>query len=95
MNHCHFIQSLSIGELVWFHSEKGNMQGNPISPYIFIICIEHLDRYIHFMSTQRNFGIGIKLTKDFPNISYIIFADDCLFFYRTTKKAVKTIGDIL
>lgn len=48
-----------------FHSEKGNRQGNPISPYIFIICTEHLDRYIHFMSTQRNFGIGIKLTKSF------------------------------
>lgn len=36
-----------------FQLEQRIRQGNPIPPYIFIICGEHLGRYFHFMLTHK------------------------------------------
>lgn len=33
-----------------FHPEKDIWQGDPISLYIFIICVKNLGRYIHVKS---------------------------------------------
>lgn len=59
-----------------FHPERDIRQGDLNSPIIFILCAEYLGRYIHFMSALKNFGIWIKLTKDSPAISYLMFARD-------------------
>lgn len=40
------------------------------------------------MSTKKNSGIGINITKA---ISYLMFTDDCLVFYRATMTATYEI----
>lgn len=72
-----------------FHTEPSIRQGNPISPYFFIIYMEYLGWYIHFMWS----GIEIKLTKDNPNIPYLCL--HCLIFCWATKQAIKNIRYIL
>lgn len=39
------------------------------------------------MSMQDLSGIGMKLTKDSPTVSYLMFVDGCIIFCRTNKKA--------
>lgn len=65
------------------------MQGDPLSLYIFIICAEYLGHHILFMSTQTRSGISIKLTKDSPNIHFLMFADDCIYFAMRLKEPQK------
>lgn len=57
------------------YSSRGIGQGNSFSPYIFIICVQYLGRYIHFAAMRPNSNIGIKFNKDCPDISVF---DVCL-----------------
>lgn len=75
------------------YHERVIRQDDPVSHHIFIICPEYLSQLIHFASTQPY--IGIMLKKDYPNIQFLIFADDCIIFCRTTKQALREIKYIL
>lgn len=44
-----------------FDTERRSRQGDPLSPYIFIICAKYLGHYINFMANQSKSGIGIRL----------------------------------
>lgn len=60
-----------------FHQEGEIGQLDPLPSYIFHnLCGTY---YIHFVSTQKNSSIVIKLTKDNSNILYLVSADDCIF----------------
>lgn len=43
------------------------------------------------MATQKISGIVIKLTKDGPNIPYLIFVGDCIILCTATKRAVRNV----
>lgn len=75
--------------------EKGIRLGDPMSLYIFIICVEYLSRHIHFAASHPRSLIGIRLNKDYPNVLFIMFADDYIIFFKATKKTAKKIKCIL
>lgn len=52
-------------------------QENPI-PFYFPSMQKYLGIYIRFMSNQKNSWIGVRQNIVRPNISYFMFADDCL-----------------
>lgn len=52
----------------------------------FIICAENLGSYVNFMSTQKGCDTFSKLTKDIPNVSYLMFTDDRIIFYGQLNK---------
>lgn len=60
-----------------------------------MLCAEHLGRHFNFMSTMKNSGIEIKITKDSPTICYLMFPDDCSIFSRSIKWAALGIKNIL
>ena len=58
---------------------RGLRQGDPLSPYLFIIVCEVLSRNIKKEIQSGNLS-GIKLSHNCPGISHLLFADDSLFF---------------
>lgn len=60
--------------------QRGLRQGDPISPYIYIMCAEGLSAMI-----KRNEDVGLILgctvAKEAPTISHLLFADDCYLFF--------------
>lgn len=74
--------------------ERGIRQGDPLSPYLFILCAEVLS---HMMKRAETQGLirGIKISNESPSISHLLFADDSLFFCQANAKSCKTIRDIL
>ncbi|CAM8920557.1 unnamed protein product [Rhodiola kirilowii] len=74
--------------------KRGLRQGDPISPYLFLICAEWLT---YTLSRYREIGLleGIKICRGAPIISNLMFADDCLLFIKSTKNSVSWIRDIL
>ena len=52
-------------QLDWFTSERGIRQGDPISSYIFIMCVEMLSHIICKAITDEDWK-GIKLSQHIP-----------------------------
>lgn len=73
---------------------RGVRQGDPISPYIYIMCAEGLSSMI-----RRNEEVGIlhgcTIARGAPTISHLLFADDCYFFFRATKTEANAMKRIL
>jgi hypothetical protein len=77
-----------------FTPERGLRQGDPISPYLFILCANVLSGLIH--KDVRLKGIhGIKIARSAPQVSHLQFADDSLLFARASQQEATTILNIL
>ncbi|GJX59329.1 RNA-directed DNA polymerase, eukaryota, reverse transcriptase zinc-binding domain protein [Tanacetum coccineum] len=63
--------------------QRGLRQGDPVSPYLFIIIANVLSRQISRAMTLGTLS-GIKMVRNCPLISHIFFADDSLFFLKAS-----------
>lgn len=69
-------------------------QGDPISPYLYIMCAEGLSSII-----RRNESAGLihgcTIARGAPTISHLLFADDCYFFFRANGGEARVMRRIL
>ena len=73
---------------------RGIRQGDPLSPYLFLLCSEGLNRLIQ-QATRDNVIRGFSLCKNGPKITNLFFADDTLLFCRTRMEDLVAIQHIL
>jgi hypothetical protein len=78
----------------FFQPERGIRQVDPISPYIFVLC---MDKLTHLIVEAVDSGKWhpLKAGKAGPAISHLMFADDLLLFGKATEENVKAITDTL
>lgn len=68
-------------------------QGDPLSPYLFIICAEGL--LAMFREVEGSGGLyGIRVCSRSSSISHLLFADDSFFLFRATVEKCQRV-DIL
>lgn len=77
-----------------FHTSIGIRQGDPISPYIFIICMEYLSSLITQAHTQNKWK-SFFLKRNGTPITHLIFADDLLLFGDTSPATLKGTVEVL
>lgn len=74
-----------------FKPRSGLRQGDPLSPYLFILCSEVFSRML--MKEQVGGGLfGVKVSKEMPAISHVMFADDTFLFGRANLTDVGTLS---
>ena len=73
---------------------RGIRQGNPLSPYLFLLCSKGLNRLLEH-EVERNHIVGVSLCKNGPKISHLFFADNSLVFCRARVGDVEKIQEIL
>ncbi|XP_024171911.1 uncharacterized protein LOC112177904 [Rosa chinensis] len=66
-----------------FHAQRGIRQGDPLSPYIFVLCMEKLS---HLIQSTVNVGVwkAVRASQSGPQISHLFFADDLMLFSEAT-----------
>lgn len=74
--------------------QRGVRQGDPISPYIYIMCAEGLSAMIR-RNEEAGILHGIKVATGAPVISHLLFADDCYLFFRATETEAEVMKRIL
>jgi len=78
----------------FFKPSRGIRQGDPLSIYIFIICLEWLSFRLSIEAQKPKFGIGFKLSPRNSKIPCLMFADDCLIFSKATYSTACTLKDL-
>ena len=73
---------------------RGLWQGDPISPYLFLLCAEGLSALLRRKASLWKIK-GISVCRKAPQISHLLFADDCIIFCKATKEEGNRVMKIL
>ena len=62
---------------------RGIRQGDPLSPYLFLICSKGLHSLLQ-QATESNQIQGVSTCKKGPRLTHLFFADDSVIFCRAS-----------
>lgn len=77
-----------------FKPSRGLRQGDPLSPYLFILGQEVLSRLLDQELRQKSIN-GIKTSRSGPTVTHVMYADNIILFLKATKKDARNISLIL
>jgi hypothetical protein len=77
-----------------FRPSRGLRQGDPVSPYLFLLVANCLS------VLMKNYGsqgliFGIKVSRNAPSISHLLFADDSLLFFKLDADQATHVRELL
>lgn len=69
---------------------RGLRQGDPLSPFLFVLCAQGLSSILVSFENQRLFK-GIRIAQGAPYLSHLFFADDSLLLFKIEDHGVHNI----
>ncbi|CAH9111778.1 unnamed protein product [Cuscuta europaea] len=76
-----------------FKGKRGLRQGDPMSPLLFVICLEYLSRLLHNRTNTTAFKFHPKCGK--LKITHVAYADDLMLFSKGDFPFIKVLIDAL
>jgi hypothetical protein len=73
---------------------RGLRQGDPLSPYLFLICAEGLSALLR-KAERDNLIHGISICRGGPRVSHLFFADDSIIFCNATTLECQALLQLL
>ena len=81
-------------KLEQFKPSRGIRQGDPISPYLFLLAAEGLSCLLK-SSSQSSAFVGIKVAPTAPTVSHLLFADDSLLLFKSSVEGAELVSNLL
>jgi len=79
----------------FFTPTRGLHLGDPLSPYLFFICMEVLTRALCVELTKKHSGIRFKISSWADKLPYLLFANYKLLFCRTNLESCQKLLGLL
>ena len=76
------------------HPTRGIHQGDPLSPFLFLLCIEGLNSLILKAESEGSIH-GFALSRRSPKPTHLLFEDDSLLFCKSSINKCQKVLDIL
>ena len=73
---------------------RGTRQGDPSSPFIFLLCTEGLHSLISKAESDGEIK-GYSLSRRSPRLTHLLFADDSVLFCRSNTQDCNKVLEIL
>lgn len=73
---------------------RGIRQGDPLSPYLFIMCAEGLSALLRFYESNQWIH-GVRVCRQAPSISHMLFADDSYLYCKATTEEASRVLELL
>ncbi|CAL8126109.1 unnamed protein product [Prunus armeniaca] len=77
-----------------FIPESGIRRGDPLSPYLFVLCIEKLSHMIADSVCKKNW-MPVRSSQSGPCVSHLFFADDLILFLEASPKHARIMKSCL
>jgi hypothetical protein len=77
-----------------FRPSRGIRQGDPISPYLFLIAAEGLLCLLKDKDQSSALN-GLKVAPTAPAVNHLLFADDSLLFFKASTEGARELKEVL
>ena len=78
----------------FFYPSKGLRQGDPISPYLFLLCTNILSIALTQAEKQKQIK-GITVGRRGVTFTHLLFANDFIFFFEYDKQSLSRFKEII
>jgi len=78
-----------------FAPSRGLRQGDPMSPYLFVLCMEKLSLLIQQKVQDSSTWVPVKIAQNAPSISHLFFVGDCLLFTEAKSSQIRLVMEVL
>jgi hypothetical protein len=77
-----------------FVPTRGLQQGDPLSPYLFLLCVEGLSSLLLYEEEVGGID-GVRVCRNAPSVSHLLFADDSLILMKADMTNATSLQQVL
>ncbi|KAL4280079.1 hypothetical protein GQ457_03G012010 [Hibiscus cannabinus] len=78
----------------YFRPSRGLRQGDPLSPYLFLLCTQGLSALL-LKEQAAGRIVGVRASQRGPRVNHLLYADDCILFIKNSEREACRMKEVL